>query len=174
MIKKQPGLRMHFCWIMRKWDGLSDSFTDCLPGFFSGCRILRSREFSVLLGDGSEEIKVPFGLPLQRVQQGNLLIPRHTRIIPEVSWPLLTGRSWTEGKPYDNSDSGAADCVCHLMVLSPLSKSLISGVDPREIKVEIVPPEALPEFHWDFPEITAEESTRMIKGSPTRGSCRDS
>ncbi len=130
---------------------------------FSGCRIFRSREFSVLLEDGSEEIKVPFGLPLRRVQQGNLLIPRHTRIIPEVSWPLLTGVLGLK-ESHMTILTAERQIALPLDGFVPLSKSLISGVDPREIKVEVVPPEVLPEFHWDFPEITAEESTRMIKG----------
>ena len=130
---------------------------------FSHCRIFRGQEFSVLLGDGSEEIHVPFGLPLQRVQQGNLLIPRHTRIIPKISWPLLAGVLGLE-----ESQMTILTAERHIAFpldgFLPLSRSLISGFDPREIKVEVVAPEVLPELHWDFPKTMAAESARMIQG----------
>jgi hypothetical protein len=130
---------------------------------FTGCRIFRSREFGVLLGDGSGEFNVPFGLPLQRVQQGNLLIPWHTRITPEVSWALLTS---TLGLKESNMTIMTAERQIALPLdgFIPLSRSLVSGFDPRDIKVEVVSPDVLPELHWEFPEeIMAEEATRMIQ-----------
>ena len=128
---------------------------------FSHCRIFRGQEFSVLLGSGSEEIHVPFGLPLQRVQSGNLLIPRHTRIIPEVSWPLLADVLGLEESQMTIL-TAERQIVLPLDGFVPLSRSLIAGIDPREIKVEVVPPEVMPEIHLDFPQIMAAEATKMI------------
>jgi len=131
------------------------------PRIFSGCLIFRSREFSVLLGEGLEEINVPFGVPLQRVQQGNLLIPRHTRITPEISWPLLAEVLGLEESQITIL-TVERQIALPLDGFIPLSRSLVSGLDPREIKMEIAPPKVLPELHWDFPQIMAAEATKMI------------
>lgn len=129
---------------------------------FSACRIFRGREFGVLLGDGSAGINVPFGLPLQRVLQGDLLIPRHARIIPEVSWSLLTAAL---GLKESHMTILTAERQIELPLdgFIPLSRSLVSGIKQPGIKVEAIFPEVLPELHWDFPEEIVAEPGDMNK-----------
>lgn len=129
---------------------------------FTGCRIFRGQGFSVLLGDGSAEIKVPFGLPLRRVLQGNLLIPRYTRITPEVSWPLLAAAlGLSESRITILTDDRQLEFP--LDGFMPLSRSLVAGVNEPAICVEIVHPEVLPEIQWNMPEVMVDESAPVIK-----------
>lgn len=132
---------------------------------FSGCRLFRGHEFSVLLGDGSDDINLPFGLPLQRIQQGDFLIPLHTRITPDVSWSLLEAALELRG---DHLTILTAEQFMELPLdgFLPLSRLLVSGKILMDVKLKVVVPDVVPELQWEVPDAMILESTDKAQSYP--------
>jgi hypothetical protein len=114
---------------------------------FSRYTVCIGQNHAVLSGEGMPLDLIPFGIPLQRVQDTNLFIPLRTRFMPDLPWALLA-------KSLDLKDgiytffSQEYRLDVPLNDFTPLAKALVADMSRPRVSLQLRPSHGLPTLNW--------------------------
>jgi hypothetical protein len=119
-----------------------------LPGeAFSKYTLCIGEERAVLSGEGAPLDIIPFGIPLQRVQDANLFIPLRTRFVPDLPWALLAkSLELRDGVYTFFSQDFRLDVPLSNFI--PLSRALAGDTDRPRVNLQLRPSQGLPGLNW--------------------------
>jgi hypothetical protein len=134
-----------------------------IPGeVFSRYMLCRGEKHSVLLGEGISMDRLPFGIPLRRVQDTSLFIPLHSRLSPALPWQLLAKALKIRDDYYTFIAEGfRIDVTQNAFV--PLSHGLVAEPGRPRTAFVVRPEPYLPPLKWTPPPIPQETERKIEK-----------
>jgi hypothetical protein len=119
-----------------------------LPGeAFSAYTLCLGDERAVLLGEGRPIESLPFGIPLQRVQDTQLFIPLRTRFAPDLPWALLAQALELKDGIYTFLAEEFRMDIARSS-FTPLSRALVAEKVRRPQAVIVSRAQGWPELKW--------------------------
>ncbi|HEY6190523.1 MAG TPA: hypothetical protein VIW80_22925 [Pyrinomonadaceae bacterium] len=102
---------------------------------------------AVLVGEGMPVESLPFGIPLQRVQDTQLFIPLRTRFAPDLPWGLLAQALKLEDGVYTFlAEEFRLDIP--RASFAPLARALVAEKERRAQKFTVSKVKGWPELNW--------------------------
>jgi hypothetical protein len=119
-----------------------------LPGdAFGSYTLCMGETRSVLLGERMPVESLPFGIPLQRVEDTQLFIPLRTRFAPDLPWALLAQTlSLKDGVYTFLAEDFRLDIP--RAAFAPLSRALVAGEKPQPEEFTLVKAQRWPDLKW--------------------------